>query len=425
MAPYSGSARWQKGDYLSFVAFQQGAATITVSPEDGASGLRSAVEEVLKHKAALGVVFLRVGLGSCKDPPEDLVASLSQIAQPVVGIADGRFGAIGTILLAACDMIIATRSAEFRLDNDPSSLLAQAVAKVGLLTRVVDNAIELQQECEALRMNSLAGLHWNAMGSPSVPKLAGDGSGDARAMPQEVWPQDSAALLCDLDAESRSPTSNGQKVRGTKSGSKKKDLLTQYSTHTGPITSLMICNIPCRVTQPQLAQVVDSLGFENQYNFLYLPSGSRSSAGSSNLGYGFINFADPENAEKFKRAFINYRFDGTSSQKVCRVRPAYIQGLENNLQHFGRNGSRNRVNTQQHASLHEMDKGPVIKASLPRAGNEAIDSPHSMPTLYNPIEASNSMADTAAMPFQGEGFGTPGGGPWYVYSNRVEPRSMG
>jgi hypothetical protein len=105
----------------------------------------------------------------------------------------------------------------------------------------------------------------------------------------------------------------------------------------------MICNIPCRITQHQLVEVIDAMGFAGKYDFLYLPTGGRSSTvGSSNLGYGFINFTDPGDTDPFMAAFKDFQFEGTTSTKVCTVRPAHIQGLENNILHFDRTAAKGR-----------------------------------------------------------------------------------
>jgi len=147
------------------------------------------------------------------------------------------------------------------------------------------------------------------------------------------------------------------KARPLRFAPKKRDLLSQYETHDGPIVTLMIRNIPCRVTQQQLLDVVDAMGFSGKYNFLYLPTGGRSStAGSSNLGYGFINFMDPSDAVHFTHSFKDYQFEGTSSTKVCTVRPAHIQGLQNNIHHFDRTATSGRP----------RERGPFILEKEPQ-----------------------------------------------------------
>lgn len=113
-------------------------------------------------------------------------------------------------------------------------------------------------------------------------------------------------------------------------------------TIEGDITSLMLCNIPCRISQDTLLEVVESLGFKDKYDFLYLPIGGRpsSSGAVSNLGYGFINFLLPEYAEEFSQAFLDYRFKGTSSTKVCAARPAHVQGFYNNVERLSSTSSK-------------------------------------------------------------------------------------
>lgn len=87
-------------------------------------------------------------------------------------------------------------------------------------------------------------------------------------------------------------------------------------------TSLMICNIPCRTTQKQLAAAVDSLGFAGKYDFLYIP---RARGGSSpSIGYGFVNLFSPEDVHSFTSAITGYKFEGSQSAKRCVVKPARL-----------------------------------------------------------------------------------------------------
>jgi hypothetical protein len=153
-----------------------------------------------------------------------------------------------------------------------------------------------------------------------------------------------AAVSGDLSAPPGMWENEKARLRDPRGAPKKReDLQSQYENHTGPVVTVMVCNIPCRITQQQLADVVDGMGFADKYDFLYLPTGGRSSTvGSSNLGYGFINFMDPNDCDPFMRSFTNYQFQGTSSTKVCTVRPAHIQGLENNILRFDRTAAKGR-----------------------------------------------------------------------------------
>lgn len=92
-------------------------------------------------------------------------------------------------------------------------------------------------------------------------------------------------------------------------------------------TSIFIHNVPCRVTQDRLVATLAELGFDGQWDFLYLPNGGRSGRSRSvNLGYGMINFRHTEACQEFAACFQGYRFTGTNGRYPCTVRPARKQG---------------------------------------------------------------------------------------------------
>jgi len=172
--------------------------------------------------------------------------------------------------------------------------------------------------------------------------------------------------------------SEAEKARPQRVAPKKRDILSQFAHHAGPVTTLMICNIPCRITQQQLIDVIDLMGFKERYDFIYLPTGGRSSTvGSSNLGYGFINFTGPMDADPFMKAFLNFQFEGTSSTKVCTVRPAHIQGLENNIVHFDRTAAKGRPRRE----------GPFIRMSTKK------DSPATASTSSGDARMEESLEE--------------------------------
>jgi len=143
-------------------------------------------------------------------------------------------------------------------------------------------------------------------------------------------------------AQSSPPPAIPVKTTGRRRGKpRKQDLVQEFINHDGPITTLMLCNIPCCITQDQLMDAVDGLGFGGKYDLLVLPSGGRSpTSGSANRGYGFVNFSHPEEARQFVEAFSGYYFRGTRSTKICSVRPAHVQGFERTVEHLRRSCSR-------------------------------------------------------------------------------------
>jgi hypothetical protein len=108
-----------------------------------------------------------------------------------------------------------------------------------------------------------------------------------------------------------------------------------YSIYDGPITTMMIRNIPCRCSTEKILDDINALGYQGEYDFFYLPQTRKQ---SSNLGYAFINFKTPEVAADFQLRMSGHKFAMSSrhskSHKICCVAPATIQGLENTKRHF-------------------------------------------------------------------------------------------
>jgi len=91
----------------------------------------------------------------------------------------------------------------------------------------------------------------------------------------------------------------------------------------GPITTMMIQNLPSKWGLDDVLDYIDARGFDEKYDFFYLPKTCRR---SSNLGFAFINFQDPESAVEFQTQMTGLLFSARSS-KVCCVCPSNIQGL--------------------------------------------------------------------------------------------------
>mmetsp|Transcript_123971 Transcript_123971/g.193512 ORF Transcript_123971/g.193512 Transcript_123971/m.193512 type:complete len:366 (-) Transcript_123971:82-1179(-) len=96
--------------------------------------------------------------------------------------------------------------------------------------------------------------------------------------------------------------------------------------------TMMICNIPCRVSQDDLIDAIESSGFASTFDSVYMPH--RFGQSNSNLGYAFVHFYLWEDAACFALAFEGYRFTSKGSTKACTVKVASCQGS---------NGSRRRL----------------------------------------------------------------------------------
>jgi len=123
---------------------------------------------------------------------------------------------------------------------------------------------------------------------------------------------------------------------------RERGLAQKYGSDTGQITTLMFRNVPSLYTQDMLLdEIIDCMGSHDGFDFFYLPWDIENDC---NVGYAFINFRDAANAERCARLFTNFQFRHAKSIKPCKVYPAHIQGLENNLLHL-----MDRVVSQAHS----------------------------------------------------------------------------
>jgi len=137
-----------------------------------------------------------------------------------------------------------------------------------------------------------------------------------------------------------------------------------------PVTTMMLRNIPNKYTQASLLQEIDELGFAGSYNFFYLPMDVHN---RSNVGYAFVNFNLPKDAERFRRIFGDHRFQRFQSRKISSVCPAHVQGLDENLRHFENRAVTHARNDQYRPVVlkgaQRVDFEEAVAEALARAGS--------------------------------------------------------
>jgi hypothetical protein len=97
-------------------------------------------------------------------------------------------------------------------------------------------------------------------------------------------------------------------------------------------TTVMIRNVPCKLSQEELMAEVSLVN--SNFNFLYLPS-SKKAVG--NLGYAFVNFTTNAECVQFLEEFQNHIFaSAPRSKKRAEVAFAALQGFKENVRFFKR-----------------------------------------------------------------------------------------
>eukprot|EP00929_Paragymnodinium_shiwhaense_P058676 TRINITY_DN2939_c0_g1_i1.p1 TRINITY_DN2939_c0_g1~~TRINITY_DN2939_c0_g1_i1.p1 ORF type:complete len:215 (+),score=39.34 TRINITY_DN2939_c0_g1_i1:147-791(+) len=97
-------------------------------------------------------------------------------------------------------------------------------------------------------------------------------------------------------------------------------------------TSVMIRNIPTRATAEAVLRKVDSLGFEGDYDFFYLPCFNNTGKTTNiNHNYAFINFKEWTRCEDFMQILNCASVTLRRGSKVLSACYARVQGLDSLL----------------------------------------------------------------------------------------------
>lgn len=91
----------------------------------------------------------------------------------------------------------------------------------------------------------------------------------------------------------------------------------------------MLRNVPVSWSQEALFDFVDYEGFSGSYDFLFLPADLER---QGNVGYAFVNFCTPHQAERCQAAFDQKALQGHSTR--LEVTFATVQGLSRNIEHW-------------------------------------------------------------------------------------------
>jgi len=102
----------------------------------------------------------------------------------------------------------------------------------------------------------------------------------------------------------------------------------------GPITTVMLRNIPLKYNREALLEDLDSRGFACTYDFFYLPIDFHT---GNNVGYAFINFIDEPTVARFISVYRGLQLSADSA-KICEVADAKAQGKLKNIEQY-RNSS--------------------------------------------------------------------------------------
>lgn len=295
--------------------------------------LMQIMESCSRPTAALCLVCLWVSPSEDEDAvdtevPAGMLFELKELVttapQLVVAFAHGQHSGSCCKLLACCDLVVATSTSTFAMPDGGMEAVTTATATArGLVAEVVEGVEELSEvqallEARAEKCRVEKATH------------------TSRRMPQR-WPLQAGTWATGAPQVAVPTSSQASEQASPKAAFLDQAAITELGAAgvvpARPITTWMVCDIPCRLTAQDISTTLKALGFEGFFDFLYVPCrGPNHSRG--NVGYFFINLVDQQKAWQFAQTFQGFRFKGTRSTKSCVVKPAQIQGRQANIQHL-------------------------------------------------------------------------------------------
>jgi hypothetical protein len=109
----------------------------------------------------------------------------------------------------------------------------------------------------------------------------------------------------------------------------------ERSSSSSGDTTMMLRNLPNEYTRSMLMSALDNYGFFGMYDFIYVPIDKCT---HWNVGYAFVNFLEPEAAERCRTELAGQRLPSEDPRpdKVMQVNRAHVQGLEKNVEYYKR-----------------------------------------------------------------------------------------
>jgi RNA recognition motif-containing protein len=127
-------------------------------------------------------------------------------------------------------------------------------------------------------------------------------------------------------------------------------------------TTVMLRNLPNNYTREMLVELLESKGFRQRFDFLYVPVDFAKSAG---LGYAFVNFVSSEDGSRAMRVLESFDDWKVPSQKVLRLSWSLpLQGLASNIERY-RNSAVMHPDVPEHFKPMVFENGCMVSFPAP------------------------------------------------------------
>mmetsp|Transcript_15483 Transcript_15483/g.35390 ORF Transcript_15483/g.35390 Transcript_15483/m.35390 type:complete len:225 (-) Transcript_15483:77-751(-) len=157
----------------------------------------------------------------------------------------------------------------------------------------------------------------------AAPKLALYDSGDAYGKS----PSSDILDMCDSKMNPHmlaAPSLASLHARSVLDGQDDSNGLDSSEVLKNSITTLMLKRLPRKMQQNDLCMWLCSIGFEDGFDFIYMPHSLPTNA---NLGYAFVNLSSPQEAAHLVQLCQGRRVFEAQREELLIV-PAMVQGIE-------------------------------------------------------------------------------------------------
>jgi len=161
-------------------------------------------------------------------------------------------------------------------------------------------------------------------------------------------------------------------------------------------TTVFMRNLPTTLSRDELVDLVKSKGFEEQFDFVYLPTNF---ASASNFGYAFVNCLTHQHAVRIRKVFDGFAsWPASGCHNVCAVSWAEVQGFWANVARHRNKAIMHNQDVPDHCRPAVFHHGRQIP--LPRATSESRAMLKSSSTCPGTAKVRGSFGQFVRVPIR-------------------------
>jgi hypothetical protein len=157
-------------------------------------------------------------------------------------------------------------------------------------------------------------------------------------------------------------------------------------------TTLMVRNLPNKLTPAMIVECINELGYDGKYDYLFVPIDTNAPGWANrNLGYCFLNLVSPETAAQFCLQAYGFSFrQAISSTKTSKISIAEEQGVLANLRRIARAANSKDHRTPKPNTYPYVRANGVIAPMSPTAALMCLDPDHEQEGIEDASASSTS-----------------------------------